>query len=283
MTTAPVETRPSRSPRPAILPRIDPWFRWRGTDVSRLEGFSDAAFAFAMAYLVFSSASGLQSFEDLWESVKGFLPFAATFAILCMIWGEHYLYFRRYGIRDGFTVVLNCVFLFIFLFYVFPLKFMFTALFLMMLGGQGDPTVTIGGIAFDQMVDAAGRLDMGTVMLCYNAGFGGLYLLLVFMYRHALRLAQRLELDRAEVRITRNGVESSAIMVGFAVVSSVCALLARNLELVVFHPISGFVYFLIGPVLGIHGWRRGNLVRRLGIEDRGGDGRVVTATTAPEG
>ena len=40
-----------------LLPRIlrgERHFRWRGGDVSRLEGLSDAAFAFAMTLLVVS-------------------------------------------------------------------------------------------------------------------------------------------------------------------------------------------------------------------------------------
>jgi len=33
-------------------PRLEPHFRWRGTHVSRIEGFTDAVFAFAVTLLV---------------------------------------------------------------------------------------------------------------------------------------------------------------------------------------------------------------------------------------
>ena len=40
------------------------------------------------------------------------------------IWHQHNLFFRRYGLQDAWTTFLNCVLLFVVLFYVFPLKFL---------------------------------------------------------------------------------------------------------------------------------------------------------------
>ena len=57
----------------------------------------------------------------------GFVPFALMFAMVCWIWYEHNLFFRRYGLQDPWTVFLNCVLLFVVLFYVYPLKFLTTA------------------------------------------------------------------------------------------------------------------------------------------------------------
>ncbi|MCA1651381.1 MAG: hypothetical protein LC753_14255 [Acidobacteria bacterium] len=34
------------------------------------------------------------------------------------IWHEHNMYFRRYGLQDGYTVFLNAVLLFVVMFYV---------------------------------------------------------------------------------------------------------------------------------------------------------------------
>src|SRR6184192_3904993 len=75
--------------------RVDGDFRWRGGEVSRLEGFSDAVFGFALTLLV--------------------------------VWEKHYRFFRRYGLQDGTTVLLNSLLLFVVLFYVYPLKFVSTA------------------------------------------------------------------------------------------------------------------------------------------------------------
>ncbi|HEY7515172.1 MAG TPA: TMEM175 family protein, partial [Vicinamibacteria bacterium] len=99
----------------------------RGREVSRLEGFSDAVIGFALTLLVVSLEVP-DSFGALKATLGGFLPFAATFAIVGWIWFEHYLFFRRFPLEDGWTVFLNLVLLFVVLFFVYPLKFIFTRL-----------------------------------------------------------------------------------------------------------------------------------------------------------
>ena len=74
--------------------RIDRYFDWRGKDVSRLEGFSDAAFALMLTLLAVSSVVP-DSFDRLFRIMEDFFAFTLTFAILIMIWVEHYLFFRR--------------------------------------------------------------------------------------------------------------------------------------------------------------------------------------------
>ena len=80
-------------------------FRWRGGEISRLEGLSDAVFAFAVC-----------------------------FSILFWVWYDHYRFFRRYGLADGITTTLTGVLLSLVLFYVYPMKFLFSMLFDQMLG-----------------------------------------------------------------------------------------------------------------------------------------------------
>ena len=96
--------------------RIDRYFRWRGTNVSRIEGFSDAVFALVMALLFLGSVQ-LTSFAELDAALKSLVPFAATFALLVMIWLDHYLIFRRYDLRDGIATALNFLLLFVVLGY----------------------------------------------------------------------------------------------------------------------------------------------------------------------
>ena len=69
-------------------------------DVTRLEAFSDAAFAFALTLLVVS-LDVPRSYDDLMRTMRGFPSFACCFALLVWIWHEHNMFFRRYGLQDG--------------------------------------------------------------------------------------------------------------------------------------------------------------------------------------
>src|SRR5881394_3329607 len=93
-------------------------FRWRSHDVSRVEGLSDAVFGFAITLLVVSLEVP-HTFGQLMETMKGFVSFAVCFALLMQVWHSHYAYFRRYGLEDGATIVLNSVLLFVVVFFVY--------------------------------------------------------------------------------------------------------------------------------------------------------------------
>ena len=100
----------------------------RRHEVSRLEAFSDAAFAFALTLLVVS-LDVPKSYAELMRTMRGFPSFACCFALLVWIWHEHNIFFRRYGLQDSWTVFVNSMLLFVTLFYVYPLKFMFDSMF----------------------------------------------------------------------------------------------------------------------------------------------------------
>jgi len=110
-------------------------FRWRGTEMTRAEAFSDAVFAFAVTLLVVALEVP-HSFSDLMQAVRGFGGFAVCFALLVLVWSKHTDYFRRYGLQTTWSIFLNCSLLFLVLFYVYPLKFLFGLLFGMMLHGR---------------------------------------------------------------------------------------------------------------------------------------------------
>src|ERR1700716_3724170 len=107
--------------------RTEKGFRWRGGEIARIEGLSDAVFAFAVTLLVVSLEVP-KTFNELAAIMRGFFPFAICFFLLMQVWHEQYLSFRRYNLQDSTSTILNCILLFMVLFYVYPLKFLFSFL-----------------------------------------------------------------------------------------------------------------------------------------------------------
>src|SRR4051794_8642982 len=109
-------------------------FRWRSREISRIEGLSDAVFGFAVTLLIVALEVPRTSGELL-ETMRGFISFALTFAILYMLWYRQFVFFRRYALDDSVTVALNGALLFVVLFFVFPLKFILGWIVHRLLGG----------------------------------------------------------------------------------------------------------------------------------------------------
>ena len=218
-------------------------FSWRGEDVSRLEGFSDAVFAFAVTLLVVSLEVP-QTFDELLAAMRGFFAFAVCFALLFSVWHDHYRFFRRYGLRDNFTVYLNAALLFIVLFYVYPLKFVFTMLVDQLLGFGEKVRLPNGSVT-----EAIEPAQWPLLMVIYGAGFVAVQLVFVLLYLRAYSLRGALGLDAHELSITREEIQSSLLnaLIGLA---SVAIAVIGGQEAVGW---AGFIYLLIFPLQVIHG------------------------------
>jgi uncharacterized membrane protein len=216
----------------------EPHFRWRGGEVTRLEGFSDAVFAFAVTLLVVSLEVP-KSFQELMDVMRGFVAFGICFALLAFTWFNHCRFFRRYGLEDGFSTFLNCLLLFFVLFYVYPLKFLFF--------GQFDPSRTTGAV------------DARTLLMIYGGGYAAIFLTLGLLYWHAWRLREALGLDEFEQLQTRRSLFENLSMVAVGLCSAVLALLLP-LHLV---GLAGWFYCVIAVLFIISGTIYGRLEREL--------------------
>ena len=245
-----------RAPRAALAEKGwggETGFHWRGGEISRLEGFSDTVFAFAVTLLVVSLEVP-RTFHELTEAMRGFPAFAVCFALLILIWREHYIFFRRYALQDAGTLWLNAALLFVLLFYVYPLKFLFT---LVLSPLTGTPTeVRRAGGGTESAIETA---QVPSLFLIYGAGLIALYVLLAMMYAHAYRRRGALELTPLEVFDTRASIRAHLLAAGIGAAS---VLLAMSLPLHLVG-LAGYVYFLFGPVLAIHGSWTGKLRRKL--------------------
>jgi uncharacterized membrane protein len=75
-------------------------------EVSRVEGFSDAMFAFAITLLVVSLEVP-KTFHELITAMRGFLSFAICFALLFQVWWRHYRFFHAFDLEDATVIALT--------------------------------------------------------------------------------------------------------------------------------------------------------------------------------
>jgi hypothetical protein len=225
---------------------------WRSHEVSRIEALSDAVFAFAVTLLVVALEVP-QTFDELWSKMHGFIAFAISFALLFQVWYAQQTFFRRYGLQDVFTIVLNGTLLFLVLFYTYPLKFLFSFLVNEWTGGGGMAHLPDG-----RQVPMLADLHQGRIMMIiYDVGFGAVFTVFVLLYHHAWRKRDELALTEVERFDARVSIESNGIMVGVALLSLV-VLFATDSP-----GFAGLTYFLTGVAHSIHGTMRGRERRRL--------------------
>jgi uncharacterized membrane protein len=204
----------------------EPDFHWRGKEITRLESFSDAVFAFAVTLLVVSLEVP-RTFPELMRTMRGFIPFAICFALLINIWSQHCRFFRRYGLQDSNVRVLNSILLFFVLFYVYPLKFLFVTVF-----------------------DNEGRLDaveMRELFVVYGLGSAVLQAIFCLLYLRVIGYRLALDLTPLELMSTRETLVHH-IVTGSVCIVSVLAALLLPLNLV---GLAGYLYFLLVPYFWI--------------------------------
>lgn len=228
-------------------------FRWRSHEISRIEGLSDAVFAFAVTLLVVSLEVP-KTFTELSLAMRGFGAFAISFALLFFIWFNQYKYFRRYGLQDNFTIVLNAVLLFVVLFYVYPLKFLFSYLVNLFTGGHGEVRLLNGNI--EAMVEAG---DMPRLMIIFGIGYVAIFVVFILLYWHAYRTRAQLELNELEVFDTRNSIQEAALNCSIGLLSILIAAFGGNR----YNNLAGPAYMLLAVIMTVNGALMGKRRRRL--------------------
>jgi uncharacterized membrane protein len=178
--------------------------------------------------------------DQLVELIRGSVPFAVTSAMICYIWWEHNKFFRRYGLQDAWTAFLNAALLFVVLFYVYPLKYLATAL--------------LGRLA--RMQDVPSLSDGRLVMLTYSFGVVAIFGLFLLLYRHAWSRRAQLGLELAELVTLRFNIRAHLISASLGVVSLALAYALPS----DWAAIPGLLYGLMGP---LHAWNGIRMHRAL--------------------
>ncbi len=230
--------------------------RWRGREVARIEAFSDAVFGFALTLLIVALEVP-SNFDQLLLIMRGFFAFGLCFVLLFQVWYFQYRFFRRYGLNDLPTILLNATLLFVILFYVYPLKFLFNVLVM----GNEHVENGIAGAAIE-------RGQYRELMLIYGTAVVLIYALLAFMYRHALKRSTDLDLTREEIFHTKTNMYDHLLLVGVAFISILVAFLLPREH----SAMAGMVYILIAPILSI--FQRVRRKKALQLAEAGSEATV---------
>jgi hypothetical protein len=217
-------------------------FRLRGAEMTRLETFTDAAFAFAVTLLVISVDDVPQSYPEFLDALKRIPAFLGCFMQLMLFWWGHHVWSRRYGLEDGWDMVLGLALVATMLVYIYPLRAILGAFFADASGGALPAP-------FDLTVP-----EVGTLFVVFGVGFTTLSGLVAAHFWRALRLTIPLALN------ARERLQTLGDLLGWGIVTLtglVSTLLAATLPADL-GPAAGFVYCspaLTLPLLGR--WMRG--------------------------
>jgi cbb3-type cytochrome oxidase subunit 3 len=155
--------------------------------------------------------------------------------------------------------VLNAALLFVVLFYVYPLKFLFTFLVDRFTGGHGEVRLPNGNVV--PMLESDNQF--ASLMTIFNLGYLAVFGVFVLLFWHAYRKREALELNELEQFDTRESIQESALNCGVAILSLLVVIVGGAARA----GLAGMVYMLTPIVMTINGkimgGRRKKLERRL--------------------
>lgn len=210
---------------------VDNGFRMRGLEMTRIEVFVDAAFAFAVTLLVISFDAIPRNWDEVVVAIKSIPAFAIAVAQLVWLWYEHSVWSKRFGLDDRMTVFLSGLLLVTVLVYIYPMR--------MMIGGM-VAWFTSGYVPQTFQLESFHQLAGMFVFL--GISFAAVCLVFAWMNFYAAGRREQLLLSEREHYLagTTAWTWSGSAVIGL--LSAVAALLLPF----PWTPFAGFTYFLLG-------------------------------------
>ena len=225
------------------LPRLR-GFRLRGMDMTRLETFIDAAFAFSVTMMVISVDRVPDNVNDLLAAFRNVPAFMASIAVLGLFWRGHWLWSRRYGLEDGVSIFISWSMLVTILIYIYPLKVVF-----------GGMWYLLSGHAVGQSISLHTEAQARALFAIFAIGFTAIALEILLLNLRAYYLRGALRLNQLE-RVTAQGeITGWGVPVVIGIISLVLALTLPWTHILW----SGWVYFsmiVLEPLHAIYRRRR---------------------------
>jgi hypothetical protein len=206
-------------------------FRMRGLEMTRIEVFVDAAFAFAVTLLVISFDAIPRNWNEVVVAIKSIPAFAIAAAQLVWLWYEHSVWSKRFGLDDGMTVFLSGLLLVTVLVYIYPLRIMIEGMVAWFTSGYLPQTFQLE--SYEQLAGMFVFLGISFAAVC---------LVFTWMNFYAAGRREQLLLSDREHYLARSTAWSWS---GSALIGLVSAVIALLLP-IPWTPFAGFTYFLLG-------------------------------------
>src|SRR5213595_2733059 len=219
------------------LPRLG-GFRLRGMEMTRLETFIDAAFAFAISMLVIAAQQIPDNIQALLAAFKNVPTFVCSIAVLGIYWRGHWLWSRRYGLEDGVSILISWAMIVTILIFIYPLKAIFGAMWFFISSGQVGQPFSL------HTTEAQER----TIFAIYALGLIAISAEILLLNLRAWQLREPLRLNAWERLMTRGELTGWSIPVSVGIVALIFALTlpAEQVQW------SGWVYFSMVILVPLH-------------------------------
>jgi hypothetical protein len=219
------------------LPRLK-GFRLRGTEMTRLETFIDAAFAFAISMLVIAAQQIPDNVQTLLAAFKNVPTFVCSIAVLGIFWRGHWVWSRRYGLEDGVSILISWAMIVTILIFIYPLKAIFGSMWYLLSSGQVGQRLSL------HTTEAEARM----IFAIYALGLIAISAEILLLNFRAWQLREPLRLNEQESLVTRGELSGWSIPVGVGIVSLVFALTLPPEQI----QWSGWVYFSMIILVPLH-------------------------------
>ncbi len=218
------------------LPRLD-GFRLRGIEMTRLETFIDAAFAFAVTMMVIAGDRVPDDIVTLLAAFKNVPAFVAGIAVLGIFWRGHWKWSRRYGLEDGVSIFISWTLLVTILIYIYPLKALFGSMFYLLSDGRLGQALGMRSVP-----------QVRAILAIYAMGFAAIAIEIILLNLRAWQLREPLRLNAREQFLTRADMMGWSLPATVGIVALVLALTLPADSL----GWSGWIYFSLAVLVPVH-------------------------------
>jgi uncharacterized membrane protein len=224
----------------------------RGEQMTRVEAFVDAAFAFTLTLLLIAGDQIPSSVQALVEALKGLPASALSFLLILKFWSGHVGWTRRYGLDDALTNRLSLLLVFLVLIFVYPMRMVVE--------------VRCKSLSFGYLPASFSTsiTDIPVLFIVFGLAFGCLSLVMWWLYLHAWQLRDTLGLSEAERIHTR--IDGFSWLLAASVAGlSICAALVipARPQSGWWMGFPGFLYFSLNIAAPLLRRRADRLIARL--------------------